>query len=200
VRQRGLGSLLTSGMATITGPERIGDEIQLVWEHIESSPYDFRATTLTLALYQKEAKRFTSARGELAFGVPCTSKVKQSSTSTRRFDSRQQNSFGPAADAMHIIFVSSAAMDSLTRFDSLSRGRPIPLRRGFGRYLYFSVITMTTVGYGDFVPLSDKTRALVELQALFGIVLAGLFINAVAVRSAASSSNPPARSRGHDGA
>jgi len=62
VRQRGLGSLLTSGMATITGPERIGDEIQLVWEHIESSPYGFRATTLTLALYQNEAKRFTSAR------------------------------------------------------------------------------------------------------------------------------------------
>ncbi|MCJ7452152.1 MAG: potassium channel family protein [Steroidobacteraceae bacterium] len=42
-----------------------------------------------------------------------------------------------------------------------------PQQRG-GEILYFSVITMSTVGYGDVLPTSEFTRMLAAIQAVFG--------------------------------
>lgn len=50
----------------------------------------------------------------------------------------------------------------------------------FGRMLYLSAVTVTTVGYGDIVPLTDVARTAVALEAIGGIVLIGLFLNALA--------------------
>jgi hypothetical protein len=36
--------------------------------------------------------------------------------------------------------------------------------------LYFSLITLTTVGYGDAVPLSGEARMLAALEAVTGVV------------------------------
>jgi len=47
-------------------------------------------------------------------------------------------------------------------------------------YLYFSVVTITSLGYGDFGPLDLFTKILVMIQILLGIVIFGLFISAVA--------------------
>jgi hypothetical protein len=46
-------------------------------------------------------------------------------------------------------------------------------------WLYFSFVTMTTLGYGDLLPLSGAARLLAYLQAVFGqfyiaILVAGL--------------------------
>ena len=46
-------------------------------------------------------------------------------------------------------------------------------------WLYFSFVTMTTLGYGDLLPLSATARALAYMQAIFGqfyiaILVAGL--------------------------
>jgi len=46
----------------------------------------------------------------------------------------------------------------------------------FGRMLYFSATTITTVGYGDVVPLSGIARFLAALEATVGVVLLGLFV------------------------
>lgn len=46
--------------------------------------------------------------------------------------------------------------------------------------LYFSVITITTLGYGDISPQTEIARILTALEALSGIVLIGLFLNAIA--------------------
>ena len=46
----------------------------------------------------------------------------------------------------------------------------------FGRMLYFSATTITTVGYGDVVPLSGLARAAAAIEATLGIVLLGLFV------------------------
>lgn len=51
---------------------------------------------------------------------------------------------------------------------------------GFGRMLYLSAVTITTVGYGDIVPLTDASRIAVACEAIAGVVLIGLFLNAVA--------------------
>ncbi len=62
-----------------------------------------------------------------------------------------------------------------------SFGGFVPLQsRGWdNEWLYFSFVTMTTLGYGDLLPVSATARALAYMQAVFGqlyvaILVAGL--------------------------
>ncbi len=41
----------------------------------------------------------------------------------------------------------------------------------FTESLYFSLVTVSTVGYGDIVPESDLVRVVVSLQIMFGVLL-----------------------------
>jgi voltage-gated potassium channel len=41
----------------------------------------------------------------------------------------------------------------------------------FAQALYFSVITVSTVGYGDVVPLTDSVRVIVAIQIICGVLL-----------------------------
>ncbi len=54
-------------------------------------------------------------------------------------------------------------------------------------YIYFSFVTMLTVGYGDFVPVTDFGRMLVIIQALFGqillVVLIAYLVGAVVAKA-----------------
>ncbi|MES9900146.1 MAG: potassium channel family protein [Sedimenticola sp.] len=48
-----------------------------------------------------------------------------------------------------------------------------------GDGLYFSVVTITTLGYGDFSPISDSGKAVAAFEAFLGVVLMGLFLLSV---------------------
>ena len=48
---------------------------------------------------------------------------------------------------------------------------------------YFSIVTITTLGYGDITPQTESARILTAIEAFLGIVTIGLFLNAVARRS-----------------
>jgi hypothetical protein len=61
----------------------------------------------------------------------------------------------------------------------------------FGACLYFSVITITTVGYGDLVPL-PQARVFAAFEALTGYVYMALFI--AAVNNLLSRKPPPSKS------
>ena len=63
------------------------------------------------------------------------------------------------------------------------KGNPSALTGFFGRMLYFSATTITTVGFGDILPLSATARALAGLEAIAGWLVAGLFLNAIAWRA-----------------
>jgi hypothetical protein len=52
----------------------------------------------------------------------------------------------------------------------------------FLRMIYFSASTVTTLGIGDIQPVSPLARLLVTLEAIFGVVFIGLFLNALARR------------------
>jgi hypothetical protein len=73
------------------------------------------------------------------------------------------------------------------------KGNPRMLSGFFGRMIYFSTTTITTVGFGDIVPLSETARALAGLEAIAGWLVAGLFLNAIAWRAgqAAVARNEP---------
>jgi len=58
--------------------------------------------------------------------------------------------------------------------------RPIDV---FWRALYLSAATITTLGYGDIVPVSTVARLSVGLEAFGGVCLVGLFVNALARRT-----------------
>jgi len=47
------------------------------------------------------------------------------------------------------------------------------------RMLYFSATTITTMGFGDIVPLDNKLRLLVGTESILGIIFIGLFINSI---------------------
>ena len=48
-------------------------------------------------------------------------------------------------------------------------------KSGFWNNLYFSSITISTVGYGDYLPSTSITKTLSLLEGLTGITLASLF-------------------------
>ena len=48
--------------------------------------------------------------------------------------------------------------------------------------LYYSAVTITTLGFGDVTPLNEAAAVLVGAEAVLGVVVAGLFINQVALR------------------
>lgn len=50
---------------------------------------------------------------------------------------------------------------------------------GFGSALYFSIVTITTLGFGDMYPLNGFTRAMVCLEVIAGVVFVGVFLNTV---------------------
>lgn len=52
--------------------------------------------------------------------------------------------------------------------------------KGFGSALWFSAVTMTTVGYGDKTPLSGTGRMITFLWMLVGVLLIALFTGTIA--------------------
>lgn len=45
--------------------------------------------------------------------------------------------------------------------------------------IYLSVVTVTTLGYGDIVPASPYAKMLTSFQAISGVVVVGLFLNSL---------------------
>jgi Ion channel len=69
--------------------------------------------------------------------------------------------------------------DRIQGFWRATRGLPSQVSGGFWRMFYLSAVTITTVGYGDIVPLTTTARLLVSSEAILGIVVIGLFLNSL---------------------
>jgi hypothetical protein len=68
----------------------------------------------------------------------------------------------------------------LRGFIDAANGFPSSLDGNFLRMLYLSTTTITTLGYGDIVPLTTTARLLIALESILGIILIGAFLNALA--------------------
>ncbi len=53
------------------------------------------------------------------------------------------------------------------------------LKYNFTRMLYLSMVTITTLGFGDIVPLTTVTRMLIGLESTIGIVILGWFASKI---------------------
>jgi Ion channel len=60
------------------------------------------------------------------------------------------------------------------------KGDPSSISGDLPRMIYLSAVVITTLGFGDILPITPKARILVAMEAITGIVFAGLFLNALA--------------------
>jgi voltage-gated potassium channel Kch len=63
-----------------------------------------------------------------------------------------------------------------------SAGLSLRVTDSFVRMFYLSCVTITTLGYGDIVPLTTRARLMVSAEAVIGVVIAGLFLITLADR------------------
>lgn len=83
-------------------------------------------------------------------------------------------------NALRTIQVTREDLNRVRAFTAGHLGLPYQVPRGFSRMLYLSMVTITTLGYGDIEPLTNLTRWLTGIEATLGIILLGLFIGSVA--------------------
>jgi hypothetical protein len=69
---------------------------------------------------------------------------------------------------------------SLQSLRSTAAGSPTALQSSYLRMLYFSAVTMSTLGYGDIVPVTSRSRAVVTIEVILGPLFFGLFLNSLA--------------------
>lgn len=62
---------------------------------------------------------------------------------------------------------------------SPSELQTVPPGSGWLNYLYFSVITLTTVGFGDVVPITTAAKFLSTVEAFVGFIMLGIFIGLI---------------------
>jgi hypothetical protein len=72
----------------------------------------------------------------------------------------------------------------------LLTGQPESGMDSFWRMLYFSVVTITTLGFGDIVPVTRVARGLVTFEAFLGPLLLGCFLAAIGSRIGPSHAHP----------
>jgi hypothetical protein len=84
------------------------------------------------------------------------------------------------------LLLKATELQFLTDLINASAGFPGEAAGSYGRMLYLSAVTITTLGYGDIVPITDEARLVTALEAVWGIVLIGLFLNALAYEVARS--------------
>jgi len=66
----------------------------------------------------------------------------------------------------------------------------VPMQMRWNDSLYFSTITMTTIGFGDIVPTGKWARAVTMIEAITGVILLVLFIGRLALQPRIGVDNP----------
>lgn len=49
----------------------------------------------------------------------------------------------------------------------------------FGSWLYYSIVTITTLGFGDYTPAHGMAQCVTAIEVMCGLVILGFFLNAV---------------------
>lgn len=95
----------------------------------------------------------------------------------RRFSDEAQD------DTLGFIVIPNSLEQKLLSWAKTRSGFPGDGEGQFWRLLYLSAITITTVGYGDILPISTRARLSVATEAVIGVVMIGLFLNSLAEKA-----------------
>lgn len=70
------------------------------------------------------------------------------------------------------------AFIDMTVVDAFSFGSDAPAGKG-AAFVYFSFVTLTTLGYGDILPVAEIARTAAYLQAVTGVMFGAIFVAAL---------------------
>jgi hypothetical protein len=79
--------------------------------------------------------------------------------------------------------ISEETQNAITAFVKATKGFPSNVSGVYTRMFYFSAVTITTLGYGDIVPITNVARIFVVLESVLGLVLIGMFLNSLSRES-----------------
>ena len=137
----------------------------------EIEPGRFRSDTLIEV--EVHAEQIEGNKREISETFPCAEKTPDTTTCLRMYEHDY-------TDLWSLSFTEA--------------GFPGQNQRSFARELYFSFVTISTLGHGDIVPITDTARFLVVAEALFGPVILSLFLNSLARSRTDSPPGPSASS------
>lgn len=80
------------------------------------------------------------------------------------------------------LLISDSFLAKLSAYSKAQIGFPGYTKGNFSRMFYLSASTITTVGFGDIVPITPSARILLSIEAIWGIIIIGLFLNSLANR------------------
>ncbi|MCK5229785.1 MAG: two pore domain potassium channel family protein [Desulfobulbaceae bacterium] len=78
--------------------------------------------------------------------------------------------------------VSEKDKDQLAAYIKAHSGMNEKLDGHFIRMLYFSAVTVTTLGYGDIVPITNRARVAIAIESIIGLIIIGLFVSTLSKR------------------
>jgi hypothetical protein len=81
--------------------------------------------------------------------------------------------------SLYVITLNEDDNRRIRSFLTANAGFPHSIPGGYGRMLYLSITTITTLGYGDIVPLTDRARLCTGIEATMGVILLGLLISSM---------------------
>jgi hypothetical protein len=77
------------------------------------------------------------------------------------------------------IILEENLFDRIMRLNKAFQGFPIDVTDKFIRALYLSAVTITTLGFGDIVPITSLSRIIIIIETISGIIIIGLFLNSL---------------------
>ncbi|WP_372016383.1 potassium channel family protein [Pseudoxanthomonas sp. 10H] len=87
-----------------------------------------------------------------------------------------------------VVYVAVVRLDPLALMHG---GAPLPAGLGMGDAIYFSFVTLATLGYGDYTPATPVMRGLSVFEAIIGqLYLAIMVARLVSLRAAAHDRDP----------
>ena len=87
--------------------------------------------------------------------------------------------------------MSIRSLTYLREFSGVERGSLTRQQNSFWRNMYFSAVTMSTLGYGDIVPLTNRSRVIVASQVILSPIIFALFLNSLTGRPTTNASKLP---------
>ncbi len=165
------------------------------------------AGTAPLELDEVQNSKFQSEdtssklRSYYAFQVPTGAAIPGAPTARElaTLEFLMPGAYGSTFEAPQsaVVFVplSDPTHAKLNAFRTATAGNAPAVSSQFLRMLYFSATTITTVGLGDVVPATSAARAWVAIESLAAVLVAALFLIAVATRVSRRREERPAPSR-----
>jgi hypothetical protein len=158
-------------------------DLDLVMKHKPGEPNELRGDGFELVVGRRPATYrpdLTPAPKDPSLAYfPARAVVPQAAIDLTKFDPMKLMPLKSLFEGQGLITLPLTFVNDTDNYRRALDGLPSGSSGSYGRMLYLSVVTITTLGYGDIVPVSTATRWMVGVEAITGIVLVGLFLNAI---------------------